>query len=152
MPGKKGTSLPISGTLLPNGLHKRPTEIDYANMVAAALQRQFDHMHGATKIVMSWTGASERTVKNWFAGSKGPNGAHLLVLAGRSDAVFDGLLHLAGRGHPHLGGVLSETREKVLKVLGLLDQLAASQDDLGGLGERSRRGAAARGNGGPELP
>src|SRR5215470_9456536 len=34
----------------------------------------------AVKTVMRWTGASEGTVRNWFLGSSGPNGQHLIAL------------------------------------------------------------------------
>ena len=40
--------------------------------------------HQAIKTVMKWTGAKERTVKNWFAGSNGTNGHHLAALGPRT--------------------------------------------------------------------
>jgi hypothetical protein len=46
---------------------------------------------------MRWTGASERSVKYWFAGERGPSGEHLLSLARHSDAVLIVLLALADR-------------------------------------------------------
>jgi hypothetical protein len=46
---------------------------------------------------MRWTGASERTVKYWFAGERGPSGDHLIALARHSDAVLYVVLALAGR-------------------------------------------------------
>jgi hypothetical protein len=45
----------------------------YAAAVAHALTRQLGGTHQAVKTVMRWTGASERIVKNWFAGSCGPS-------------------------------------------------------------------------------
>jgi hypothetical protein len=48
---------------------------------------------------MRWTGASERTVKYWFAGERGPNGDHLIALAAHSDVVLAVLLERAGRLH-----------------------------------------------------
>ena len=62
---------------------------------------------------------------------------HLVILASRSDAVFGALLHLAGRRHLILEGVLSETRERVAGILGLLDQLTVSQSGLDDPGRRS---------------
>jgi hypothetical protein len=41
---------------------------------------------------MIWTGAKERTVKNWLSGAHGPHGDYLLVLLGKSDAVMDALV------------------------------------------------------------
>lgn len=46
---------------------------------------------------MRWTGASERTVKYWLAGERGPSGDHLIALARHSDAVLFMLFALAGR-------------------------------------------------------
>ncbi len=75
-------------------------EIGYASMVATALHRDVGGTHRATKTVMQWTGASERTVKNWFAGTKGPSGKHLIALMSHSNTVMLGVLALAGRDQP----------------------------------------------------
>jgi hypothetical protein len=48
---------------------------------------------------------------------------HLVILAGRADAVFEVVLHLAGRKPLILGSALSEARERVVEVSGLLDQI-----------------------------
>jgi len=48
-------------------------------------------------LAMRWTGASERTVKYWLAGERGPSGDHLIALVRHSDAVLFMLLALAGR-------------------------------------------------------
>ena len=42
-------------------------------------------------------GASERTVKYWFQGKRGPSGEHLVSLARHSEAVLIVLLALADR-------------------------------------------------------
>lgn len=77
---------------------------------------------------MRWTGASERTVKNWFAGTKGPSGDHLIVLVRYSDAVLDGFLQLAGRQQVVLGQELAQARNKVRDILSLLDELAPNSE------------------------
>jgi len=46
---------------------------------------------------LRWTGANERTVKNWLAGRYGPNGDHLICLFRYSNVVLDAFLRLAGR-------------------------------------------------------
>jgi len=46
---------------------------------------------------MRWTGASERTVKYWIAGERGPSREHLIALARHSDIVFHMVLMLADR-------------------------------------------------------
>jgi hypothetical protein len=52
--------------------------------IAYALRNQLGTTHQATKIVMGWTGAGERTVKNWLAGISGPQ----RPTSGRSDPAF----------------------------------------------------------------
>jgi len=47
-------------------------------------------------MAMRWAGASERTVKYWFSGERGPSGDHLIALARHSDAVLYVVLALAG--------------------------------------------------------
>ncbi|WP_245500471.1 hypothetical protein [Rhizobium leguminosarum] len=46
---------------------------------------------------MRWTGASERAVKYWLSGTKGPSGSQLVLLAKHSDEVLRAFLHLCGR-------------------------------------------------------
>lgn len=49
------------------------------------------------KTVAAWTGANEKTVKNWFSGTYGPSGAHLIALVRNSDEVLGTFLAMAGR-------------------------------------------------------
>lgn len=69
----------------------------YAFVVATALREELGESHHATKTVIRWTGASERSVKNWFSGTSGPSGEHLIALARHSDEVFATLLILSER-------------------------------------------------------
>jgi hypothetical protein len=129
MTAKKGTSLPKSGTLLPD--LPSPSiggEGEYAVVIAAALHTHFKDTHGATKTVMRWTMASERTVKNWLAGTKGPSGAHLLVLVRYSDAVLDGFLQLAGRERTGIEQELAATRKTVREISQLLSKLVSRRE------------------------
>jgi hypothetical protein len=61
---------------------------------------------------MRWTGANERTVKNWIAGTHGPSGEHLIVLAHHSNAVMMVFHQLAKRhesiGDPRMGVIESD--------------------------------------------
>lgn len=77
----------------------RPVEepADYRPAVARALHEELGETHRAIKMAMRWTGASERTVKDWFSGERGPSGHHLIALTRHSDAVLYVLLALAGR-------------------------------------------------------
>jgi hypothetical protein len=74
---------------------------------------------------MAWTGAGERTVKNWLAGTSWPSGAHLVQIIRHSDHVLDVLLVLSGRqriaGAQKLIGVrnkLAETVEQIDALIG----------------------------------
>jgi hypothetical protein len=99
----------------------------YAAAVAHALTRQLGGTHRAVKIVMRWTGASERTVKNWFAGSTGPSGQHLLALARHSDEVLAAFLTLAGRQKIAAAIKLIDLRNSIAQVLEEIDLLIENQ-------------------------
>lgn len=72
-------------------------EQDFNRLVAAALRNELGESRRSIKTVMNWTGACERTAKNWLSGSCGPTGHHLVELAKHSDEVFDLLLVLSDR-------------------------------------------------------
>lgn len=94
---RKGTFVPKRCTIVHPGFQTEPPCIPYAAAIAAALRQELGDTNSAIKIAMRWTHASERTVKYWFAGSRGPSGEHLILLARHSDAVFGALLVLTGR-------------------------------------------------------
>jgi hypothetical protein len=99
----------------------------YPAAVAHALQRQLGGTHQAVKTVMRWTGASERTVKNWFAGSSGPSGEHLADLARHSDEVLAMFLALAGRQRTGVAIKLVDVRNRIAAVLEEIDLLVESK-------------------------
>jgi len=72
-------------------------EQDFNRMVAAALRNELGESRRSIKTVMTWTGTSERTAKNWLSGSCSPTGHHLVELAKHSDEVFDLFLVMSGR-------------------------------------------------------
>ena len=90
---KMGTVVPKTGTIV----HPEGSQARYREAGAAALIQELGLTHRAVKTAMRWTGASERTVKYWLAGERGPSGEHLIALAGHSDAVLLAVLALAGR-------------------------------------------------------
>jgi hypothetical protein len=95
----------------------------YAMAIADTLRVELGQSHRATKTLMSWTGASDRTAKNWLQGSCGPSGEHLIRLAGESDAILATILNLAGR-HEHLvGAELLAIRRRLADVTQLLDEI-----------------------------
>jgi hypothetical protein len=85
--------LPQKGIVFPNGENLGP----YPVAVAYALKSELGSIHQAVKIITRWTGAGERTVKNWLAGISGPSGQHLVDLIRHSDDVLAVSLILAGR-------------------------------------------------------
>jgi hypothetical protein len=73
---------------------------------------------------MNWTGASERTVKRWFAGTHGPSGQHLVALACHSDAVLGRFLQAANRRSLMVGMQIIELRVKILELLEIIEGLS----------------------------
>jgi hypothetical protein len=91
----KGNGLPKMGKELPIS----PTaSSSYALTIAEVLASELKGTRRAIKTVTKWTGASERTVKNWLSGRRGPSGQHLIALLGQSDALLERILVLTGRG------------------------------------------------------
>ncbi|MFA7587824.1 MAG: hypothetical protein WCY11_16795 [Novosphingobium sp.] len=79
--------LPKKGRMLPpwDGLARSAK--DYAQLIADALRQEHGNTHRAVKTIMRWTGASERSVKNWLSGEFGPSGYFLMRLCVTSPAV-----------------------------------------------------------------
>ncbi len=77
----------------------------------------------SVKTVMAYTGAGERTVKNWFEGKNGPNGENLVELVRHSDEVLEALLLMAGREDILAGKLLVDARDKLAEMLEIIDQL-----------------------------
>src|SRR5690348_7881676 len=116
--------LPKKGNVFPG--RSTPKEI-YAGAIADALRTELGQSHRATKTLMKWTGASDRTAKNWLNGSCGPSGDHLVTLAKESDTVLAALLGLAGR-HRHMAGVeLLTIRNALSTALEAIDDLLAPE-------------------------
>jgi hypothetical protein len=88
---------PKTGKTFPNRDLSRRPPVDYAGGIAKALRRELGGTHRATKTVMKWTGADERTVRNWLAGATGPSGEHLILLMRYSDEVLETMLQISER-------------------------------------------------------
>jgi hypothetical protein len=102
-----------------------PGTLDYAASIATALRGELGDSHQAIKTVMRWTGATDRTAKNWVTGIRGPTGEHLISLARHSDAVFEVIIRAAGRESLLIALQLIDAREKLAAALEILDQLVA---------------------------
>lgn len=119
---------PKMGKTFPDDDEGKVDRLKYQMAIAAALKRELGGSHRAIKIVMRWTGVSERTAKNWLAGSHGPAGEHLVELMRNSNEVLAAVLSLAGRGELRIGAGLHETRKTVLQLLEVLDGLLGTSE------------------------
>ncbi|MFG6529114.1 MULTISPECIES: hypothetical protein [unclassified Sulfitobacter] len=95
-------SFPKKGKFFPreNGYNEKTEQLTnggFVEEIAAALKRSLGDSRAGVKTVAAWTGANEKTVKNWFSGTYGPSGAHLTALARHSDEVLTTFLAMAGR-------------------------------------------------------
>jgi hypothetical protein len=122
---KKGKFFPGQGS---NGGAKSPNEACFAAEIAAALQRALGPTHAGIKTAAGWTGASERTVKNWFSGCYGPNGKHLVALARNSDEVLNVFLAMAGRPDLVAAAKLAHAEEVLSDALLAVRSLNGTQE------------------------
>ena len=106
---KKGNFFPVGGTRM------------YPTAVAAALRAEVGESRQAVKTLMRWTGANERSVKNWLSGKNGPRGEHLIALLHHSDKVCETILQLAGREQVAVTESLLEARKLLAELLKRLD-------------------------------
>ena len=100
---------------------------DFTTVIAETLQDSLGDTRAAVKTVMAYTGAGERTVKNWFAGKNGPNGENLVELIRHSDAVLEAFLGMAGREEILAGKMLVDSRNKLVEMLEIIDHLQAGE-------------------------
>src|SRR3546814_12436719 len=59
----------------------------FAERVAAALHQELGATHVAVKTAAGWTGANERTVKDWPVDTSGPAGERKRVVEGKGVSV-----------------------------------------------------------------
>lgn len=95
----------------------------FAIKIAAALQRAAAESGLQVKTVAGWTGANERTVKNWFSGQFGPSGEHLLVLARHSDEVFATMLAIMGRQELLVALEFDDIEQRIERLTHLMEGL-----------------------------
>jgi hypothetical protein len=75
------------------------------------------------KTVAGWTGANERTVKNWFAGAYGPSGANLLILARHCDEVLEAMIVIMDRRELLVGYKISDMERRIRELADALGDL-----------------------------
>jgi hypothetical protein len=90
--------------------------------IASALKAELKDRNSRAKLVAGWTGANERTVKNWILGRYAPCGRHLVVLAQHSDQVLNAILSMAGREDFVLVGKVEDLRRKVFELAALIGE------------------------------
>ena len=126
---KKGRKFrPVSGKTFPkpSGRVTASEGSEFAAVIAETLRETFGGTRMSVKTVMAFTGAGERTVKNWFAGKNGPNGENLVELVRHSDEVLEALLLMAGRENILAGKLLFDARDKLVEMLEIIHHLQAS--------------------------
>src|SRR6202043_306031 len=124
---KKGKSFPKKGKSFPKrggggGSDFSLDDHAFAMKIASALTSELKHRNSRAKLVAGWTGASERTVKNWISGRYAPCGRHLVVLAQHSDQVLNAILLMAHRQDRFLGGNVEALRQKVLELTAIIGE------------------------------
>ena len=117
---------PKSGSKVPK-LKGRPSEEDYLAEILQALRHELGTTAGATKTIMRWTGASDRTARNWMSGASGPSGYHLICLARESNAVLAAMLALSGRPELALSTDVHAVEVALSKAMGSLEVLKRQQ-------------------------
>jgi hypothetical protein len=115
--------LPKKGKKFPKPDGKGSTALSYGRVIASALRSELGSTHQAVKTVMGWTGACERTAKNWLAGTRGPAGEHLIFLLRNSDAVLDEVLRLSERQASSRLLDLFQARATLREMLQKFDEL-----------------------------
>ena len=115
-------SFPKRGKFFPprrghTGAGKADGDNYFAEQIAAALHRSLGSTRSGVKTASAWTGANEKTVKNWFSGRYGPSGVHLAALARHSDDVLEVFLVMSGREHLLVGIKLESAEEAVVDLL-----------------------------------
>jgi hypothetical protein len=124
---KKGKFFPPSRD--DTGAGEPETSRDFVEEVSRALWCARRNGGPSVKQVAIWTGASEKTVKNWFAGRYGPNGAHLVELARHSDDVLGVFLALAGREHLMAAMKLEASVDAIADLLAAVRRLGDGGGD-----------------------
>ncbi|MCK3776681.1 hypothetical protein MZK49_08040 [Ensifer sesbaniae] len=114
--------VPIKGTIVP--ARATSTRENYAIGIAQALKEDIGTKPPAIKTIMRWTGASDRAVKYWLTGERGPGGWHLIQLARNSDAVLHAFLHMAGRDLFEVSIELNAAQASLTRAAAIISALA----------------------------
>jgi hypothetical protein len=124
---KKGKSFPKKGKSFPKGSGDGGSDFSlddhaFAIRIARALKSELKNRNSRAKLVAGWTGANERTVKNWILGRYAPCGRHLVVLARHSDQVLDAILSMADRQDLLFARKVGDVKRKVLELAAIIGE------------------------------
>jgi hypothetical protein len=114
--------LPNTGTLLP-GRGATITALEYSSQIRQALRDELGGSRAAAKSLMRWTGASNRTARNWLNGAASPSGYHLVCLARESNAVLAAMMSLSGRPELALSADIHAVEVALAKAAGTIATL-----------------------------
>jgi hypothetical protein len=131
---KKGKSFPKKGKSFPKrdgggGSEFSLDDQAFAKKIALALKSELKDRNSRAKLVAGWTGANERTVKNWISGRYAPCGRHLVVLARHSDQVLGVILSIADRQDLLFARKVGDVRRKVLELAAIIEDPPAEGPD-----------------------
>ena len=124
---KKGKFFPTKNGYADTGCTDE--ESDFAAAIAAALNRSLGPTRVGAKTVSAWTGANEKTVKNWFSGRYGPSGQHLVDLVRHSDEVLGTFLAMAGREDLMVATKLVAAEQAITELLIAVRRLSEDAED-----------------------
>lgn len=96
-------------------------EVSFAAMVSVVLRGTLGDRPASIKQVARWTGAGERTVKNWFSGTYAPRGHHFRGLVRNCPEMLDAFLASIGRRDHLAFARVEEARERLRQALAVLD-------------------------------
>ncbi|WP_160299257.1 hypothetical protein [Sphingomonas sp. SRS2] len=72
---------------------------------------------------MRWTGACDRSARNWMHGDGAPSGAHLIGLARGSDHVMAMLLELTGHTEFLVAADIHAVEVALARAMGVIETL-----------------------------
>ena len=123
---KKGKFFPNEKRHTGNGQHEPDNW--FAAEIASTLKRSLGDSRAGAKIVASWTGANEKTVKNWFAGRYGPSGEHLVAPARHSDEVLGMFFAMGGREELMMAVKLAAAEQAIEELLATVRRLTVNDE------------------------
>jgi hypothetical protein len=136
---------PKTGKKLPSGNDAENGGAHYSAIVAGALNTDLGETHRAAKVLMRWTGASERTVKHWLTGTHGPRGDYLLVLMRESEVLFEAVLGAIGRRDAAVATKMLAAQRTILDIAVLVQSEQARPQGVGMPAAGSRESFTASG-------